>query len=47
MKANKKENKEFVRCVACAFCKFQDECNSNQFGQGCGGFISHSKYYYL
>ena len=27
-----KENKKFVGCVAC---KYQDECNSNQFGQGC------------
>ena len=44
MEANKKEYKKLA---ACAFCKFQDECNSKLFGQGCGGYISHPKYYYL
>ena len=44
MEINKKEYKKLV---GCAVCKFQDECNSNKFGQGCGNFITHPKYYYL
>ena len=44
MKANKKEIKKIV---GCAVCKYQDDCNSKLFGQGCGDLVIHSKYYEL
>ena len=44
MKENKNENNKYL--PPCPICKFKDECNSKQFGQGCENVVIDPKHYY-